>query len=52
MSRQLTTRAGALGVEVLHMTMRFGEFTALDDVSIDIPAGSFHALLGETGADE
>ncbi|MDR3465528.1 MAG: ABC transporter ATP-binding protein [Xanthobacteraceae bacterium] len=32
------------------MTMRFGGFTALDDVSIRIPAGSFHALLGENGA--
>ncbi|WP_236545236.1 ABC transporter ATP-binding protein [Tropicimonas marinistellae] len=30
--------------------MRFGEFTALDDVSITVPAGSFHALLGENGA--
>ncbi len=32
------------------MTMRFGDFTALDDVSIKIEAGSFHALLGENGA--
>nr|WP_246454172.1 ABC transporter ATP-binding protein [Rhizobium soli] len=32
------------------MTMRFGAFTALDDVSISVPAGSFHALLGENGA--
>ena len=32
------------------MTMRFGSFTALDDVSIKVPAGSFHALLGENGA--
>jgi simple sugar transport system ATP-binding protein len=40
----------ALGVEVLAMTKRFGEFTALDDVSLKVPAGSFHALLGENGA--
>ncbi|MBU2358816.1 MAG: ATP-binding cassette domain-containing protein, partial [Alphaproteobacteria bacterium] len=40
----------AIGVEALHMTMRFGSFTALDDVSIRIPAGSFHVLLGENGA--
>jgi general nucleoside transport system ATP-binding protein len=39
-----------LGVEVLSMTKRFGEFTALDDVSLKVPAGSFHALLGENGA--
>lgn len=40
----------AIGVETLHMTMRFGNFTALDDVSIKIAPGSFHALLGENGA--
>lgn len=40
----------AIGVETLHMTMRFGDFTALDDVSINIKPGSFHALLGENGA--
>lgn len=40
----------AIGVETLHMTMRFGNFTALDDVSINIKPGSFHALLGENGA--
>lgn len=41
---------GAISVETLHMTMRFGGFTALDDVSIRIAPGSFHALLGENGA--
>jgi ABC-type uncharacterized transport system ATPase subunit len=40
----------AVGVETIGMTMRFGAFTALDDVSIRVPAGSFHALLGENGA--
>ncbi len=40
----------AIGVEAIGMTMRFGAFTALDDVSIKVPAGSFHALLGENGA--
>ncbi len=40
----------AIGIQTLSMTMRFGSFTALDNVSIDIPAGSFHALLGENGA--
>ena len=40
----------AIEVEALGMTMRFGAFTALDDVSIRIAAGSFHALLGENGA--
>ena len=41
---------GALGVETLGMTMRFGAFTALDEVSIRVEPGSFHALLGENGA--
>ncbi|TVP73612.1 MAG: ABC transporter ATP-binding protein [Rhodobacteraceae bacterium] len=41
---------GALGVETLGMTMRFGAFTALDDVSIRVMPGAFHALLGENGA--
>ncbi|MEP2639887.1 ABC transporter ATP-binding protein [Roseobacter sp.] len=40
----------AIGVETLHMTMQFGGFTALDDCSIKIAPGSFHALLGENGA--
>ncbi len=40
----------AVGVETSGMTMRFGAFTALDAVSIKVPAGSFHALLGENGA--
>lgn len=41
---------GAISVEALNMTMRFGGFTALDAVSIAIPAGTVHALLGENGA--
>jgi len=50
MSAPTRTERGAIGVETLHMTMRFGAFTALDDVSIRIAPGSFHALLGENGA--
>ncbi|MBU4529591.1 MAG: ABC transporter ATP-binding protein [Hoeflea sp.] len=44
------SKGTAIGVETLHMTKRFGDFTALDDVSIKITPGSFHALLGENGA--
>ncbi len=40
----------ALAIECLGMTKRFGSFTALDDVSIRVEAGAFHALLGENGA--
>ena len=44
------TPQGAFSVEAMNVIMRFGDFTALDDVSIKIEAGSFHALLGENGA--
>ncbi|MDL2403668.1 ABC transporter ATP-binding protein [Rhizobium mayense] len=40
----------AVGIDTIDMTMHFGSFTALDHVSVSIPAGSFHALLGENGA--
>src|SRR6185369_2529226 len=40
----------APSLEAINMTKRFGAMTALDNVSINIPAGSFHALLGENGA--
>ncbi|MCJ2052494.1 ABC transporter ATP-binding protein [Methylobacterium sp. J-070] len=40
----------AIGVETIGMTKRFGAFAALDDVSMRIEAGGFHALLGENGA--
>jgi general nucleoside transport system ATP-binding protein len=40
----------ALSLATVGMTKVFGAFTALDDVSIDVPAGEFHVLLGENGA--
>ncbi|HSI41007.1 MAG TPA: ABC transporter ATP-binding protein [Xanthobacteraceae bacterium] len=42
--------ARALALKAESMTKVFGSFTALDNVSIDVPAGTFHALLGENGA--
>ena len=45
-----TDPEGAIEVEAVGITMRFGEFTALDAVSARIRPGSFHALLGENGA--
>ena len=46
----ITPATGAMALDVLHMSKHFGSLAALDDVSISIPAGSFHALLGENGA--
>jgi general nucleoside transport system ATP-binding protein len=40
----------AMGVEVVGATKRFGAFTALDDVTLKVRAGTVHALLGENGA--
>ena len=45
-----TAAVRAVSVATQGMTKRFGGFTALDDVSIAVPAGGFHVLLGENGA--
>jgi general nucleoside transport system ATP-binding protein len=44
------TLHAAPSLEVIGMTMRFGAFTALEDASMRVEPGSFHALLGENGA--
>jgi len=41
---------GAASVEMFGFSKRFGALQALDDVSMKVEAGSFHALLGENGA--
>ena len=41
---------GASSLEVIGVGKRFGDLHALSDVSLRVPAGSFHALLGENGA--
>jgi len=40
----------APSLELIGFTKRFGAMAALDDVSVKIRAGAFHALLGENGA--
>lgn len=46
----LEPQTGAMGLEIVCMSKRFGDVTALENVSVNIPAGGFHALLGENGA--
>ena len=38
-----------MSIEVRHINKRFGNFTALDDVSLDFPDGALTALLGPSG---
>lgn len=49
-SQPTSESARAIGIETRGMGKRFGLLIALDDVSIKVEAGSFHALLGENGA--
>ncbi len=46
----MSTDATAISIEVIGMRKQFGALVALDDVSIKIRAGDFHAVLGENGA--
>ena len=39
-----------LRLEVRHMTKRFGDLVANDDVELHVAAGEVHAVLGENGA--
>ena len=37
-------------IRVQGVTKRWGDFTALDDVSLEVPEGSLTALLGSSGS--
>jgi sulfate/thiosulfate transport system ATP-binding protein len=39
-----------MAIEAQSVTKRFGDFLAVDDVSISVPAGSLTALLGPSGS--
>ena len=38
-----------MAIEARNISKRFGDFVALDNVSVDVPAGSLTALLGPSG---
>ncbi|MFP3561688.1 ATP-binding cassette domain-containing protein, partial [Paraburkholderia sp. SIMBA_049] len=38
-----------MGITVRHLQKRFGDFTALDNVSLDFPPGELVAQLGPSG---
>jgi sulfate/thiosulfate transport system ATP-binding protein len=39
-----------MSIAVEHVTRRFGDFLAVDDVTLEVPAGSLTALLGPSGS--
>ena len=39
-----------MSIEIRNLTKRFGSFTALSDVSVDVPTGELVALLGPSGS--
>jgi sulfate/thiosulfate transport system ATP-binding protein len=39
-----------VSIEIQNVTKRFGDFTALEDVSLDVAGGSLTALLGPSGS--
>ena len=39
-----------MSIEVRHVSKRFGDFAALDDVSVDVASGELVALLGPSGS--
>ena len=39
-----------MGIAVRHLCKQYGSFTALDDVSVEVPDGSLTALLGPSGS--
>nr|WP_315244689.1 ABC transporter ATP-binding protein [uncultured Albidiferax sp.] len=46
----LPAGTGALALDTYLLTKRFGNFTAMDSVTMRVEPGTVHALLGENGA--
>ena len=38
-----------MSIDITHVNKRFGDFVALDDVSVSLPTGQLTALLGPSG---
>src|SRR5215208_8122496 len=49
-SHSPSKRRPEMAISVKNVTKRFGDFVALDDVSIDVPDGGLTALLGPSGS--
>ncbi|MCA0248359.1 MAG: ribosome-associated ATPase/putative transporter RbbA [Proteobacteria bacterium] len=47
--RQSTDAGDTFAIEAQHLTMRFGDFTAVDDVSFRIERGEIFGFLGSNG---
>jgi len=39
-----------MSISIRHVTKKFGNFTALNDISLDVPSGCLLALLGPSGS--
>ena len=44
------TDTEAISLQLDHVTKKFGDFTAVDDLSLSIPKGSIYGFLGPNGA--
>lgn len=50
MSAPVPARASALAIEVRDLTRRFGDFTAVDAITVDVREGEVFGFLGANGA--
>lgn len=46
----MTNQTPAAAVEIVHLVKRFGNFTAVDDLSLQVEAGEIFGLLGPNGS--
>src|SRR5262249_41057966 len=46
----IVSRRQAVSITIADVTKRFGSFTALEHVNLEVPAGTLTALLGPSGS--